>query len=176
MKIERKNDLVVWTTQPSGSGSLEGASAPPSHEPIGDVLLRAADPRGPAGLLERCIADLPAASDSDPAADVAQRDSSLRVSDKTAARDAVLARAARLEGVLASRLAALGILEGDVAQGRVPLEWNIEQLGGVAFDKGCYVGQELVARSHFKGLLRKRMFPVILTAFDEDGDRVAGSA
>lgn len=48
--------------------------------------------------------------------------------------------------------------------GAVPLEWNLEQLGGVSFSKGCYLGQELVARAHFRGVLRKRMVPVLLGA------------
>jgi len=32
----------------------------------------------------------------------------------------------------------------------------------VSFDKGCYVGQELTARTHFQGLIRKRVMPVQL--------------
>jgi transferase CAF17, mitochondrial len=42
----------------------------------------------------------------------------------------------------------------------IPLEYNVDLLNGVTFDKGCYVGQELVARTHFQGLVRKRLFPV----------------
>ena len=30
-------------------------------------------------------------------------------------------------------------------------------LGGVSFKKGCYTGQEVVARMHFKGKLKQRM-------------------
>lgn len=37
----------------------------------------------------------------------------------------------------------------DVADS-IPLEWNLAELQGVVFDKGCYMGQELVARTHFK--------------------------
>lgn len=60
-----------------------------------------------------------------------------------------------------------GVPEGAEVADTVPLEWNLEQLHGVAFDKGCYVGQELVARTHFKGVLRKRVFPVALFAREE---------
>jgi folate-binding protein YgfZ len=42
----------------------------------------------------------------------------------------------------------------------IPLEYNIDWLNGVSYDKGCYVGQELVARVHFGGLVRKRLYPV----------------
>ena len=36
---------------------------------------------------------------------------------------------------------------------------NIDVLHGVAFNKGCYMGQELTARVHFRGLVKKRMYP-----------------
>lgn len=44
----------------------------------------------------------------------------------------------------------------------ISLECNLEELGGVSFDKGCYLGQELVSRAHFTGVLRKRLLPVVL--------------
>jgi folate-binding protein YgfZ len=40
------------------------------------------------------------------------------------------------------------------------LESNFEELNGVAFDKGCYVGQELTARTKHRALVRKRLLPV----------------
>jgi hypothetical protein len=42
------------------------------------------------------------------------------------------------------------------------LECNVDWLNGVSFDKGCYLGQELMARTHFKGLVRKRLLPLRL--------------
>lgn len=57
----------------------------------------------------------------------------------------------------------MGVPEGEAeAFEAVPLELNLEQLLGVSFVKGCYVGQELVARAHFRGLIRKRLLPVLL--------------
>lgn len=56
-----------------------------------------------------------------------------------------------------------GVPEGREVADVVPLEWNLTFLHGVAFDKGCYVGQELIARTHFRGLVRKRYVPVYLT-------------
>lgn len=60
----------------------------------------------------------------------------------------------------------LGVPEGaDLDPGRgTPLEACLDGLHGVAFDKGCYVGQELVARAHFRGEVRKRVMPVRLVA------------
>lgn len=40
------------------------------------------------------------------------------------------------------------------------LESNLDALHGVDFDKGCFVGQELTARTKYRGLVRKRLLPV----------------
>jgi hypothetical protein len=42
-----------------------------------------------------------------------------------------------------------------------PHETDMDQLGGVDFDKGCYVGQEVVSRVEHRGSARKRIVPVI---------------
>jgi len=40
----------------------------------------------------------------------------------------------------------------------VPQMVNLEVIGGVSFQKGCYPGQEIVARSQYLGKLKRRMF------------------
>ncbi|WP_133164218.1 CAF17-like 4Fe-4S cluster assembly/insertion protein YgfZ [Solimonas fluminis] len=40
----------------------------------------------------------------------------------------------------------------------VPQMANIDLLGGISFSKGCYTGQEIVARLHYLGQLKRRMF------------------
>ena len=40
------------------------------------------------------------------------------------------------------------------------LENGFEELHGVDFQKGCYVGQELTARTHYRALIKKRLMPV----------------
>lgn len=40
----------------------------------------------------------------------------------------------------------------------VPQMLNYESIGGVNFKKGCYPGQEVVARSQFRGTLKRRAF------------------
>ena len=51
----------------------------------------------------------------------------------------------------------------------VPQMLNLELLGGVDFRKGCYPGQEIVARSQYRGTLKRRMF-----LFDVDAEAGAG--
>ena len=60
--------------------------------------------------------------------------------------------------------ALLGVGDGPVEMppgDAFPMESNLERLGGVSFSKGCYVGQELTARTHFRGVTRKRLTPLI---------------
>lgn len=40
----------------------------------------------------------------------------------------------------------------------VPQMVNLERIGGVSFKKGCYPGQEIVARTHYLGKLKRRMY------------------
>lgn len=40
------------------------------------------------------------------------------------------------------------------------MEGNFEELSGVDFKKGCYVGQEVTARMKYRSLIKKRLLPV----------------
>lgn len=60
---------------------------------------------------------------------------------------------------------ALGVGEGvlDLPPANCfPLESNGDYLHGVSFQKGCYIGQELTARTHHTGVVRKRLMPFLL--------------
>jgi len=60
-----------------------------------------------------------------------------------------------------------GIAEGTAELGGLlPLECNLAGLHAISFDKGCYIGQELTARTHFTGVVRKRLLPAHFTAVD----------
>jgi tRNA-modifying protein YgfZ len=56
----------------------------------------------------------------------------------------------------------IGIPEGaDFGSDRMfALDADLDELHGVSFDKGCYVGQELTARMKHRGTARKRLLPV----------------
>jgi len=63
---------------------------------------------------------------------------------------------------------ALGIPRGglDFVYGDAfPHEADMDQLGGVDFEKGCYVGQEVVSRMEHRGTARNRVVPVQYEAF-----------
>ena len=47
-----------------------------------------------------------------------------------------------------------------IVEAFVPQMLNYESVGGVNFKKGCYPGQEVVARSQFRGTLKRRAFLV----------------
>jgi folate-binding protein YgfZ len=60
---------------------------------------------------------------------------------------------------------ALGLAdsEADLGSGEFfPHEANLDQLGGVSFRKGCYVGQEIVSRMEHRGTARNRILPVAI--------------
>ena len=57
----------------------------------------------------------------------------------------------------------LGVAEGanEMEPGKaLPLEYNADYSHGVSFHKGCYIGQELTARTHHTGVIRKRVMPI----------------
>ncbi|CAN1748027.1 Putative transferase At4g12130, mitochondrial [Linum perenne] len=66
-----------------------------------------------------------------------------------------------------------GVAEGpsEIPKGEaIPLEYNLVGLNAISFDKGCYVGQEFIARTHHRGVIRKRLVP--LTFVDDGGKEV----
>jgi folate-binding protein YgfZ len=34
---------------------------------------------------------------------------------------------------------------------------NLDLIGGISFEKGCYTGQEIIARTHYRGAIKRRM-------------------
>jgi len=54
----------------------------------------------------------------------------------------------------------------------VPQMANMEILGGVSFNKGCYPGQEIVARSQYLGKVKRRLFLAHVEAEAFAGDEL----
>jgi tRNA-modifying protein YgfZ len=50
------------------------------------------------------------------------------------------------------------MIEAATADQFVPQMINFELLDGVNFQKGCYPGQEVVARSQYRGVIKRRLF------------------
>ncbi len=48
----------------------------------------------------------------------------------------------------------------------IPQTVNLDLIGGVSFTKGCYPGQEVVARSHYRGTVKRRMAYGIVRGHD----------
>ncbi|KAK1827813.1 hypothetical protein QBC39DRAFT_166372 [Podospora conica] len=58
-----------------------------------------------------------------------------------------------------------GVAEGQaeiLRDAALPLESNLDLMGGVDFRKGCYVGQELTIRTKHRGVVRKRVLPCVV--------------
>jgi folate-binding protein YgfZ len=60
----------------------------------------------------------------------------------------------RLEDIRAG----LPTVQAATSEAFLPQVLNLDRLGGIALDKGCYTGQEIVARTHYLGHLKRRMF------------------
>ena len=66
----------------------------------------------------------------------------------------------------------------------LPLESNMDVMGGIDFKKGCYVGQELTIRTRHRGVVRKRILPCVLygegdsvpTALEYKAEAITGAA
>ena len=61
------------------------------------------------------------------------------------------------------RRVALGLPDGsrDLEAGRSTLaEGNLDLLGGIDWEKGCWMGQEVTARMHYRGLAKRRLTPM----------------
>ncbi|HEY2613535.1 MAG TPA: folate-binding protein [Reyranella sp.] len=77
----------------------------------------------------------------------------------------------------------LGVPDGSrdlIVDKALLLENGFDELNGVDWQKGCYMGQELTARTKYRALIRKRLFPVRIegalpapgTSIHKDGQEV----
>ena len=75
------------------------------------------------------------------------------------ARDARRTGAARARGLAAGAAIAAGEPQVYAATSEefVAQMLNLDVLDAIAFDKGCYTGQEVIARAHYRGRVKRRM-------------------
>ena len=90
-----------------------------------------------------------------------------------AAQDAPAGASLSLQDWLWSEVrSGIAMISEPVVQAFVPQMLNYESVGGVNFKKGCYPGQEVVARSQFRGTLKRRAFLAHSDAPMKAGDEV----
>ncbi|SDS80845.1 hypothetical protein SAMN05216421_2236 [Halopseudomonas xinjiangensis] len=58
--------------------------------------------------------------------------------------------------------AGIGQVFPETYESFIPQMLNLQQLGGVSFRKGCYTGQEIVARMQYLGKLKRRMYRLLV--------------
>jgi len=73
---------------------------------------------------------------------------------------------------LADIRAAIPTVYEETVEAFIPQMTNMQLLSGVSFTKGCYTGQEVVARMQYLGKLKRRMYPVSFSS-DQDFSRGA---
>ncbi|MFP5515834.1 MAG: YgfZ/GcvT domain-containing protein [Alphaproteobacteria bacterium] len=59
----------------------------------------------------------------------------------------------------------LGVPDGTgdlIPEKSIPLENRMDALNAISWDKGCYMGQELTARTKYRALIKKKLFPAAI--------------
>lgn len=76
--------------------------------------------------------------------------------------------------------AGIAYIHADTIEAFTPHQVNLQLVDGVSFDKGCYLGQEVVARMHHLGKLKQHAYYAISTTQDElvitPGDPIVSQA
>lgn len=54
----------------------------------------------------------------------------------------------------------------------IPQMLNLDHLGGISFKKGCYTGQEIIARLHYKGSVKRRLISYKCTQKYQPGSEI----
>lgn len=54
----------------------------------------------------------------------------------------------------------------------IPQMLNLDALGGISFQKGCYTGQEIISRMHYKGTVKRRLVGYQSTTLHAAGEEI----
>ena len=76
---------------------------------------------------------------------------------------ATLAEGELNQGLLGQIPAGIGQVMAGTRELFIPQMLNLQAIGGVSFKKGCYTGQEIVARMQYLGKLKRRLYRLQLT-------------
>ena len=79
---------------------------------------------------------------------------------------ALLTEGALNEWLLGQIRAGIGQVMPSTRELFIPQMLNLQAIGGVSFKKGCYTGQEIVARMQYLGKLKRRLYRLKLDASD----------
>lgn len=99
-----------------------------------------------------------------PSGGVAARDPRLPEAGWRVLAGTILPTNASATDYAAHRLS-LGLSDGSKdmeSEKSVLLEGGFDELNGISWTKGCYMGQELTARTRYRGLLKRRLVPVVI--------------
>lgn len=69
----------------------------------------------------------------------------------------------------------LGIAEGNkdmIESKSFPLEFGMDRIGAIDFNKGCYIGQEVISRTKYRGTIRKDIFIIKGETLPSRGDDI----
>ncbi|MFJ4142356.1 YgfZ/GcvT domain-containing protein [Pseudomonas sp. NPDC089734] len=79
---------------------------------------------------------------------------------------AQLAEGSLNDWLLGQIRAGIGQVVGSTREEFIPQMINLQAVGGVSFKKGCYTGQEIVARMQYLGKLKRRLYRLTLATTD----------
>lgn len=88
-----------------------------------------------------------------------------RIADLQAAMDGTVPQGELQAWQLASMYAGHFPLDPQDSEQYTPQELNLEQHGYISFSKGCYTGQEIVARMHYRGKKKKLLYLLISSTY-----------
>ena len=150
-------DVALWGVMGDAARQLmQGAEVGQTRVDEGTTVIRLADADGTA----RCVLAVAAAEAAVESAMTAAAQPVGRIALPSIPLDAW-----RLGEVRSG----IPVIEAATVDQFVPQMLNYDVVGGVDFQKGCYPGQEVVARSHYRGTIKRRMF-----LFDVDAPAAPG--
>jgi folate-binding protein YgfZ len=77
---------------------------------------------------------------------------------------------------LQDALAGMAWLAAEHSEQFLPQELGLERLDGLSFDKGCYPGQEIVARVRYRGQVKRKLYRFMTAAVADPGTRIVHAA